>query len=118
MKIRNCFSTIASEKGFSLIEVIVIIVIIGILAAIAMAQYNNLSNSGKVAACRSNQFAIETAQKIFYIQNLEGEVSHFATSLDELQSYFQNNKIPVCPLGGTYELLPWGGTRCSIDEHN
>jgi prepilin-type N-terminal cleavage/methylation domain-containing protein len=118
MKIKSWRSAIFSEKGFSLIETIVIIVIIGILAAIAMVHYNNLSNSGKIAACRSNQFAIETAQKIFYIQNLEGDVSHFASSLDELKSHFQNNEIPVCPLGGTYELLPWGGTRCSIDEHN
>jgi prepilin-type N-terminal cleavage/methylation domain-containing protein len=118
MKMKNCRSAICSEKGFSIFEIIVVIVIMGILAAIAMAHYNNLSNSGKVAACRSNQFAIITAQKIFYIENLEGEVSHFASSLEELQSNFQNNEIPVCPLGGTYELYPWGGTSCSIDDHN
>ena len=118
MKIKSWRSTICSEKGFSLFEIIVVIVILGVLAAIAMAHYNSLSNSGKIAACRSNQFAIETAQKIFYLQNLEGDVSHFASTMEELQSYFQNNEIPVCPLGGTYELLPWGGTRCSIAEHN
>jgi len=118
MKTKNCRNAICTEKGFSLIEIIVVIVIIGILAAIAMAQYNNLSNSGKIAACRSNQFSIETAQKIFYIQNLEGDISHFASSMDELAPYFQNNKMPVCPLGGTYELLSWGGVRCSIEGHN
>ncbi len=118
MKRKNCRSASCSENGFSLIEIIVVIVIIGILAAIAMVHFNNLSNSGKIAACRSNQFAIETAQKIFYIQNLEGEVSHFAGSLDELQPYFQNNESPVCPLGGTYELFSYGGVRCSIDDHN
>lgn len=39
-----------NEKGFTLIELIVIIVILGILAAVAVPKYQDLTNEAKTAA--------------------------------------------------------------------
>jgi prepilin-type N-terminal cleavage/methylation domain-containing protein len=120
MKIKTYKYQLYSEQGFSLVELIIIIVIIGVLAAVAVAHYNDVSNSGKIAVCKANQFSIETAQKIYLMDHFDGGDSHFATSLEELRDYscFQDDEIPVCPMGGTYVLLSGGIVKCSIPEHN
>lgn len=120
MEIDHYIKKIQCEKGFSLFEIIVIIVIIGILATVAIAHYNNLSNIGKVTVCKANQFSIETAQKLYLMDHLEGGSGHFATSLEQLRDYscFHKDEIPVCPLGGSYILHSWGGVTCTISSHN
>ena len=42
-----------SQKGFTLIEIVIVIAIIGILAALAHPKFLDLSGSGKVAATKA-----------------------------------------------------------------
>ena len=42
-----------NQKGFTLIELVMIIVILGILAAVAIPKYQDLSSEAKEAAGRS-----------------------------------------------------------------
>lgn len=70
-----------SESGFTLTELIVSVVIIGILSAIALPSFLNQTNRAREAEGISTVGTLNRAQQAFYLQN-----GRFATSLDELNA--------------------------------
>jgi prepilin-type N-terminal cleavage/methylation domain-containing protein len=106
------------EKGFTFVELIVVIVIISILVAASATKFIDLSNSAQAGACRANQLALETAQTMYYTENILNGNSHYAESFDELIHYLQDETIPVCAGDGVYQILPDGKIKCSIAKHN
>jgi prepilin-type N-terminal cleavage/methylation domain-containing protein len=109
---------IKNEDGFSLVEIVIVLIIVGILAAVAYTQFISFSEASKTATCQTNQTSIETAQTLYYTDHYLSGAGEYASDLDELTSYFGNDRLPVCPKeGGEYELLSQGKATCSLEEH-
>ncbi len=53
-------------KGFTLIELMIVVVIIGILSAIAIPGYDNVQESARRSSCRSNIRTLATAESIYF----------------------------------------------------
>jgi general secretion pathway protein G len=56
----------SGEGGFTLVELLIVIVILGILAAIVVLAIGGLSDHSKNAACEADAKTIEVAQDAYY----------------------------------------------------
>lgn len=55
---------LGNQKGFTLIELVIVIVIIGILAAVAVPVYNSLFSEAETAAKQATDSSIQSALSI------------------------------------------------------
>ena len=69
------------EKGFTLAEIMVVILIIGILVSIAVPVYRNVSGSSKEKADLANINSIERAIQVYLSQN-PGKYSELTLAKD------------------------------------
>jgi type II secretion system protein G len=96
------------KKGFTLVEMLVVVVIIGVLVAIALPRFWAATEQAKIEACKSNQRAITTACELYH--SIEGE---YPSDISDLE----NVTVPV-PGGGTAveNLLQNVPDNCPVDN--
>ena len=87
-------------KGFTLIEIMIVVAIIAILAAVAIPNFVKYRNESQRAACISNMKQIQTAGEQWSMTN-----PNSTPSLSELcGSTLYIKKTPSCPMGGSYAI--------------
>lgn len=84
------------KKGFTLIELMIVIAIIAILAAILVPNFLRARNQGNVTACKSNLKNLATSMEMYATDN-SGAYPTASTLLTT--AYLQT--LPTCPSSRT-----------------
>ncbi len=95
-----------NKLGFTLLELLVVVLIIGILAAIAFPQYQLAVDKSRFAALMNITKALTSANERFYLTN-----GRYSTNLNELDVEIKANRISK---EGTTAYFDWG--KCKL--HN
>ena len=57
------------EHGFTLVELIIVVIIVGILAAVAIPMYRGATDRAKASECESALGAIRSAMRVYYAEH-------------------------------------------------
>ncbi len=86
------------QCGFTLVEILIVVVIIAVLAAIVIPAFSHSSSDAHLNVCLENLRIIQQALSVYRMK-----VRTYPSSADDLEGYLTT--LPVCPLGGPYN---WG----------
>jgi prepilin-type N-terminal cleavage/methylation domain-containing protein len=93
-----------NEEGFTLIELMIVIVILGILAGIVLFAVGGITDRGTTAACKTDVSTIQTGVEAYYAKNGSYPANLVPTLTDP--NLAQNN-----------QFLKWdGGFSGTTDE--
>ncbi|MFH1552646.1 MAG: prepilin-type N-terminal cleavage/methylation domain-containing protein [Candidatus Omnitrophota bacterium] len=103
------------KKGFTLVEIMIVVAIIALVAAIAIPNFMRARERAQTNICIANLKQINEAKSMWAMW--EGEVSSdIPTWSDLVTAYLQ--KTPTCPAGGTYTIESVDeNPTCSVSGH-
>lgn len=92
--------TVKNQKGFTIVELLIVIVVIGILAAITIVAYNGIQKRANATSAQSN--AASALKKIEAYNSVKGSYAATATQLNSVdESKFTGTGISIAAVSST-----------------
>jgi len=93
------------QSGFTLVEILIVVVILGILAAIVVPQFTNASNEAIKGALQTQLQTINSQVELFRVRN-QGAYPDFAGSMwDDLTTSEYLKELPLNGYTGTSDIV-------------
>ena len=90
------------ESGFTLVEIMIVVAIIGLLAAIAIPNFVKARETAQMNAIVNNLRIIESSKDQWALEAKKG-TGDVPTSAN-LTDYLKNNRMPTAVVGETYNI--------------
>jgi prepilin-type N-terminal cleavage/methylation domain-containing protein len=102
------------KSGFTLVEIMIVVAIIGLLAAIAIPNFVRARTTAQTNACINNLRQIDGAKEQWALENKKAEGDAVVDA--DIDAYIKGG-APACPASGAYTYNAVGTDPvCSIGD--
>lgn len=92
----------ARTGGFTLVEIMIVVAVIGIMASIALPNFAKARTTAQQKACCKNLSVLDQTKQQWGFENKQQSTA--TPTIAQIQAYFGQTRMPVCPARGTYRL--------------
>jgi len=103
------------KKGFTLVEIMIVVAIIGLLAAVAIPNFMRARTTAQRNACIANLKQLDGAKSLWALDS--GAATGASVTMGDLVTDYIKT-TPSCPASGTYTLGNIGTEPvCTVATH-
>jgi prepilin-type N-terminal cleavage/methylation domain-containing protein len=92
-----------ARAGFTLVEIMIVVAIIGLLAAIAIPNFSKARSTAQRNACINNLRQIDNAKQMWATENKKTD-SDIPAEADVMPYLGKGKAMPTCPGNGKYSI--------------
>jgi prepilin-type N-terminal cleavage/methylation domain-containing protein len=105
----------SAQHGFTLVEIMMVITIIGLLAALATPSFSNARTTSRANTCINNLRQLTGAKDQWAMEHGKSETD--LVDITEVAGYIKSG-MPVCPSSGTYMFTTVAmSATCTVGGH-
>ena len=91
-----------SRGAFTLVEIMIVIAIIGLLAAVAIPNFLKARTTAQKNSCVANLRLVDSAVQQWALETKLSSTDTYVLTDAALLGYFKGSAMPSCPGGGNY----------------
>ena len=91
-----------NTAGFTLVEIMIVVAIIGLLAAIAVPNFVQARTNARRSTCINNLRLVDAAKEQYALENNKDSATTPASG--DLTAYLKGGAMPTCQSSGSYTI--------------